>query len=56
MVISLPNKIQIRPSKRRHVVENLLADLDLAMGLAGFRSVSELDASILRESGSGRSS
>jgi lactate 2-monooxygenase len=38
----------------RDVVENFLADLDLTMGLAGLRSLTELDASILRESGSGR--
>jgi lactate 2-monooxygenase len=38
----------------RDVVENFLADLDLTMGLAGLRSVTELDASILRESGPGR--
>jgi lactate 2-monooxygenase len=31
----------------RDVVQNFLADLDLTMGLAGFRSVKELDASIL---------
>lgn len=31
----------------RDVVENFLADLDLTMGLSGFRSVRELDASIL---------
>ncbi len=34
----------------RDVVQNFLADLDLTMGLAGFRSVRELDASILKES------
>jgi isopentenyl diphosphate isomerase/L-lactate dehydrogenase-like FMN-dependent dehydrogenase len=28
-------------------VQNFLADLDLTMGLAGFRSVKELDASVL---------
>jgi len=38
----------------RDVVENFLADLDLTMGLSGLRSVTELDASILRESGPGR--
>ena len=38
----------------RDVVENFLADLDLTMGLAGLRSLTELDASILSESGSGR--
>ncbi len=31
----------------RDVVQNFLADLDLTMGLSGFRSVRELDASIL---------
>jgi isopentenyl diphosphate isomerase/L-lactate dehydrogenase-like FMN-dependent dehydrogenase len=31
----------------RDVVQNFLADLDLTMGLAGFRSVKELDASVL---------
>jgi lactate 2-monooxygenase len=31
----------------RDVVQNFLADLDLTMGLAGFRSVKELDASAL---------
>jgi isopentenyl diphosphate isomerase/L-lactate dehydrogenase-like FMN-dependent dehydrogenase len=31
----------------RDVVQNFLADLDLTMGLSGFRSVKELDASIL---------
>lgn len=40
----------------RDVVQNFLADLDLTMGLAGFGSVTELDASILRESGSARRS
>jgi lactate 2-monooxygenase len=34
----------------RDVVQNFLADLDLTMGLAGFRSVRELDPSILKES------
>lgn len=32
----------------RDVVQNFLADLDLTIGLAGFRSVGELDASILQ--------
>jgi isopentenyl diphosphate isomerase/L-lactate dehydrogenase-like FMN-dependent dehydrogenase len=32
----------------RDVVQNFLADLDLTMGLSGFRSVEDLDASILR--------
>jgi lactate 2-monooxygenase len=31
----------------RDVVQNFLADLDLTMGLSGFRSVKDLDASIL---------
>jgi len=31
----------------RDVVQNFLADLDLTMGLSGFRSVKELDASVL---------
>jgi lactate 2-monooxygenase len=31
----------------RDVVQNFLADLDLTMGLSGFRSVRELDATIL---------
>src|SRR5215831_2465069 len=31
----------------RDVVQNFLADLDITMGLSGFRSVRELDASIL---------
>lgn len=33
----------------RDIVQNFLADLDLTMGLAGFRSVKELDSSILTE-------
>jgi len=31
----------------RDAVQNFLADLDLTMGLSGFSSVRELDASIL---------
>jgi isopentenyl diphosphate isomerase/L-lactate dehydrogenase-like FMN-dependent dehydrogenase len=31
------------------VVANLLADLDLTLGLAGRRSVAELERSVLRE-------
>ena len=34
----------------RDVVQNFLADLDLTMGLSGFRSIKELDRSILKES------
>ena len=34
----------------RDVVQNFLADLDLTMGLSGFRSVKELNPSILQES------
>lgn len=33
----------------RDVVQNFLADLDLTMGLAGFRSVTDLNPSILKE-------
>jgi lactate 2-monooxygenase len=33
----------------RDVLQNFLADLDLTMGLSGFRSVRELDASILEK-------
>jgi len=33
----------------RDVVQNFLADFDLTMGLAGFRSVNELNSSILQE-------
>jgi len=35
----------------RDVIENFLADLDLTMGLAGFRSVRELGASVLQATG-----
>ena len=31
----------------RHVMKSLLADLDIAMGIAGFNSVKDFDKSIL---------